>query len=130
MANPSTEASRSSQLSSGVACQRCINPKCGATFDVGQTRTACDHCGDLLDIQYDWSRIEVPKRLSDFEQMWSHRHQPLRFSGVWRFHELLSFAPANALVTVGEGRLCCSRPIASVGTWAPSRGNCFCSMRA
>ncbi|MCA9125468.1 MAG: threonine synthase [Planctomycetales bacterium] len=92
------------QLESGVAHQRCINPQCRATLDIAQVRTACDRCGDLLDIEYDWSKTAVPKRLSDFEQMWSQRHLPLRFSGVWRFHELLPFAPADKVVTVGEGQ--------------------------
>ena len=36
--------------------------------------------------------------------MWSRRHEPLRFSGVWRFHELLPFANPAAVVTVGEGQ--------------------------
>ncbi len=56
------------------------------------------------DIGYDWSRINVPKRLSDFEHMWTQRHNPLRFSGVWRFHELIQFVPADKVVTVGEGQ--------------------------
>ncbi len=101
-----TELARGSSgaISSGLAHQRCINPLCGATFDVGQERTACDRCGDLLDIDYDWSRIQVPGQLSDFEQMWSRRYEPMRFSGVWRFHELLPFAPADKVVTVGEGQ--------------------------
>ncbi len=94
----------SQAISSGVAWQKCLNPLCGGTFDIGQERTACDRCGDLLDIEYDWSRIEVPKRMSDFEQMWTRRHEALRFSGVWRFHELLPFAPADRVVTVGEGQ--------------------------
>ena len=91
-------------ISSGVAFQRCLNSLCGATFDIGQERTACERCGDLLDIDYDWSRIAVPSQLSDFEQMWARRYEPLRFSGVWRFHELLPFAPADKVVTVGEGQ--------------------------
>ncbi len=101
-----TELARSSShvISSGLAHQQCINPLCGAAFDVGQERTACDRCGDLLDIDYDWSKAQVPKRLADFEQMWSRRFEPLRFSGVWRFHELLPFAPAAQVVTVGEGQ--------------------------
>lgn len=99
LANPDSK-----QLHSGVSYQRCINPICGATVDIGQVRTACERCGDLLDIQYDWSKIAVPNRLSDFEQMWTQRHDPLRFSGVWRFHELLPFAPADQVVTVGEGQ--------------------------
>ena len=63
-----------------------------------------DRCGDLLDIAYDWDRAAVPKRLSDFEQFWSQRTNPIRFSGVWRFHELLPFAPHERIVTVGEGQ--------------------------
>ena len=104
MADLTVASTKESRLSSGVAFQKCINNQCGATFDVGQTRTSCDHCGDLLDIDYDWSRIEVPHRLSDFEQMWSRRTEPTRFSGVWRFQELLSFAPPKYMVTVGEGQ--------------------------
>ena len=104
MTNPELTSGSSAALSSGMAYQQCLNPLCSATFDIGQVKTACDRCGDLLDIVYDWSRIPVPKRLSDFEQMWSKRHQPLRFSGVWRFHELLPFAPADKVVTVGEGQ--------------------------
>ncbi|MFK7735266.1 MAG: threonine synthase [Pirellulaceae bacterium] len=91
-------------MKSDQAYQKCLNPLCGAEFDVGQVMTACERCGDLLDVIYDWSRLEVPKRLSDFEQMWTQRHNPLRFSGVWRFHELLPFAPADQVVTVGEGQ--------------------------
>ena len=91
-------------ITSGVAFQRCLNAQCGATFDVGQERTGCDRCGDLLDIDYDWSRIAVPTRLSDFEQMWGRRYEPMRFSGVWRFHELLPFVPPEYIVTVGEGQ--------------------------
>lgn len=93
-----------SAVQSGVAYQKCLNIACGATLDVSEVRTACPRCGDLLDIQYDWARIPVPKRLSDFEQMWTRRHEPLRFSGVWRFHELLPFAPSDQVVTVGEGQ--------------------------
>ncbi len=36
--------------------------------------------------------------------MWTRRHEPSRFSGVWRFHELLPFAPIDQVVTVGEGQ--------------------------
>ncbi len=86
------------------AYQECINPLCGAVFGVHQVRTACDRCGDLLDVQYDWDRVSVPDRLVDFERMWSLRHSPMRFSGVWRFHELLPFAPPDQVVTVGEGQ--------------------------
>jgi len=86
------------------AFQRCLNLDCLATYDVGQTLTRCPSCGDLLDVTYEWDRVGLPKKLSDFQQMWSRRNEPLRFSGVWRFHELLSFAPQDKVVTVGEGQ--------------------------
>jgi threonine synthase len=36
--------------------------------------------------------------------MWSQRHDRLRFSGLWRFHELLPFARPDQVVTIGEGQ--------------------------
>lgn len=96
--------STSTRQATDLAWQACINPACGATYDTGTARTSCAKCGDLLDIAYDWNRIEVPSRLQDFEKFWTQRHDPVRFSGVWRFHELLPFAPKNQIVTVGEGQ--------------------------
>jgi threonine synthase len=66
--------------------------------------TQCPTCGSLLDVRYDWDRLPVPTRLSDFEKKWSERHNPLNFSGVWRFRDLLPFAPDEKVVTVGEGQ--------------------------
>jgi threonine synthase len=87
-----------------LAFQRCINAACGATYEANSIRTSCDKCGNLLDIAYDWDQAAVPEKLSDFEAAWSQRTNPIRFSGVWRFHELLPFAPQDKLVTVGEGQ--------------------------
>ena len=39
----------------------------------------------------------------DFEK-WAHRDDPLCFSGVWRFRELLPFAPPDKILTIGEGQ--------------------------
>ena len=86
------------------AFQRCLSPECGATYDVGQVLTACPQCGSLLDIAYDWDRTPPPKSLRWFEQKWSRRNEPLCRSGVWRFHELLPFAPPEKIVTIGEGQ--------------------------
>src|SRR5262245_10600180 len=36
--------------------------------------------------------------------MWSRRNEPLRLSGIYRFHELLPFATPDSVVTVGEGQ--------------------------
>ncbi len=84
--------------------QRCLSPTCAATFDIGETHFRCPACGDLLDVVHDWNRLPVPSRLADFEKRWSTRNNPLDFSGVWRFRELLPFAPADRIVTIGEGQ--------------------------
>ena len=87
-----------------TAYQQCLNPDCRTTLGVDRPVFACPNCGDLLDVVYEWDRLPVPKRLSDFEAKWSRRLDPLCFSGVWRFRELLPFAPPEAVVTVGEGQ--------------------------
>src|SRR5688572_30618643 len=92
------------QTKTDLAYQRCIQPSCAATYDVGEVRTNCDSCGGLLDVAYDWDAIAVPKSLAAFEQKWSRRNDPLSFSGVWRFRELFPFAPAEKVVTIGEGQ--------------------------
>lgn len=88
---------------SDTAFQRCINPSCGGTCDINEVVIACPRCGNLLDVAYDWDRLAPPKSLAEFERKWSRRNDPLAFSGVWRFHELLPFVPADRIVTVGEG---------------------------
>lgn len=87
-----------------AAFQRCINPKCLAEFDCGQTLFKCPNCGDLLDIVYDWNKIPVPSKLSDFGNRWATKSNRLDFSGVWRFRELLNFCPDESKVSVGEGQ--------------------------
>lgn len=96
----STRVATSKQL----ALQRCIMPNCGATYDVGEVRTNCGECGSLLDIAYDWDRLPVPSDLREFEAKWTRRNDPLCRSGVWRFYELLPFAPPEKVVTIGEGQ--------------------------
>jgi threonine synthase len=84
--------------------QRCINLNCAATCDVTDTTFVCPRCGGLLDVAYEWDRLEPPRSLRDFEAKWAQRHNPLNFSGVWRFRELLPFAPADKVLTIGEGQ--------------------------
>jgi threonine synthase len=86
------------------AFQRCINPQCQATFDVAEVLHRCPQCGALLDVDYDWNKLPVPKSLESFEKYWAERANPFRYSGVWRFHELLPFAPLEQCVTIGEGQ--------------------------
>jgi len=84
--------------------QTSISPECDSTFSVDQTLTLCPDSNDLLDVQYDWDRVPVPSSLKEFEARWATRRNPLDFSGVWRFRELLPFAPPEQIVTIGEGQ--------------------------
>src|SRR5262245_23761446 len=90
--------------STDLAYQQCINPACRETLAIDRAQFGCPECGDLLDVVYDWDRLPVPRRLSEFEAKWSHRLDPAHFSGVWRFRELLPFAPPGMEVTIGEGQ--------------------------
>jgi threonine synthase len=92
-----------------AAYQQCINPDCNATLAIDQIRVACDKCGSLLDIRYNWDRLPVPKSLNYFEHRWSTKgtgiEGRLDFSGVWRFRELMPFYRTEQdIVTIGEGR--------------------------
>lgn len=57
-----------------------------------------------MDVAYDWNKLPPPKSLREFEAKWSERTNPLSFSGVWRFHQLLPFAPPEKILTIGEGQ--------------------------
>lgn len=87
-----------------AVCQRCIHPTCAATVAADDASFACPKCGGLLDVAYDWGRLPLPKALKDFEAKWAHRSDPLCFSGVWRFRDLLPFAPPDKIMTIGEGQ--------------------------
>ncbi len=94
-------SSKSGQL---AAYQKCINPDCGATYDALEVIFNCTKCGSLLDVRYDWDKVAVPTQLSWFEKRWASRRNPVDFSGVWRFRELLPFATDDEIVTIGEGQ--------------------------
>jgi threonine synthase len=91
------------------AFQRCISAACGATAPLDDTTFHCPKCGNLMDVAYDWDRVRPPKSLKEFEAKWSRRHEPLEFSGVWRFRELFPFARDEQIVTIGEGQTLCQR---------------------
>ena len=84
--------------------QRCISPACAATCAVDDIAFVCPRCGGLLDVAYDWDRLSPPRSLRDFETKWADRLDPAHFSGVWRYRELLPFAPPGSEVTIGEGQ--------------------------
>jgi threonine synthase len=118
----SRKASRAISTSA-PAFQQCIGNTCRATYGVDETLVACPKCGNLLDVAYDWNRLRVPKTLRFFEEKWARRGEPHCFSGVWRFHDLLPFAPVEQCVTIGEGQtlLHVSDGVAKYAGVAPGR---------
>jgi threonine synthase len=108
-----------------TAFQNCIHPSCRATYDIGQVLTECRDCGSALDVRYNWDQVSVPKKLSDFQSRWSTRLNPLDFSGVWRFRELLSFTTDEQIVTIGEGQTILQRNDAVARTCNMQAGRLF-----
>ncbi len=89
---------------SDLVYQRCIHPHCGGTASLEDTSFVCPKCGGLLDVAYDWDRLTPPKSLAEIESKWGQRADPLNFSGVWRFRDLLPFSPPEKIMTIGEGQ--------------------------
>ena len=102
MIQPTPSSPRDAQ--GAAAYQQCLNPACAATFSVDETHFACPICADLIDVVYDWGRLPVPGCLQELESRWGRPSEPLNFSGVWRFRDLLPFAPPEMVVTIGEGQ--------------------------
>jgi threonine synthase len=105
--------------------QRCINPACAGTRAVDETVFVCPRCGGLLDVAYDWDRLRPPRSLREFEAKWADRANPLSFSGVWRFHELLPFASPEQVMTIGEGQTILQRADAVAGYVGLDAGRLF-----
>jgi threonine synthase len=103
--------------------QRCILPACSATSTVDDTSFVCPRCGGLMDVAYDWDRLGAPRSLKHFESRWGERSDPVNFSGVWRFRDLLPFAPRESILTIGEGQTILQRAdaVASYVGMTPGR---------
>jgi threonine synthase len=108
-----------------AVCQRCIDPACAATLAVDDTSFACPRCGGLLDVVYDRDRLPPPRALRDFEARWADRADPLNFSGVWRFRDLLPFAPPDRVLTIGEGQTLLQKADAVAGYVGMRPGRLF-----
>jgi threonine synthase len=93
---------------SDTAWQQCIRADCEATYELDDVLFDCRQCGQLLDVSYDWGRLNIPRAINEFSSRWrgswTNRDHALDFSGVWRFRELLPFATSGRIVTIGEGR--------------------------
>lgn len=83
---------------------KCIRSSCGETYELTTPIYECRKCGSLLDAAYDWDRLPVPDSLSFFQKRWATRDNPIDYSGVWRFRELLPFARPEDIVTIREGQ--------------------------
>lgn len=105
--------------------QRCISPDCQATVAVDDTSFVCPRCGGLLDVAYDWDKLGHPKSLRDFEAKWADRTNPLSFSGVWRFRDLLPFATPEQVMTIGEGQTILQRADIVAGYVGMEPGHLF-----
>ena len=108
-----------------------------ATFDIGQSIYACPTCGQLLDVRYDWDRLALPAKLSDFQARWADRSNRLNFSGVWRFRELLPFpsptlpqGEGDVVVTIGEGQTAFQQADELAVFLAPRPGDCSSNTKA
>jgi threonine synthase len=90
-------------IATGQAVQRCIEPKCGATFGLNERFVVCARCGGLLDVEKQRENIGAAGAL---RELWATRQGSLDArdrSGVWRYRELLPFLNDAPIVSLNEG---------------------------
>jgi threonine synthase len=70
------------------AIKKCINPKCGKTFNIMSEAYSCS-CNSLLDVTY----LDKPKKklIEIFYSRRNHGGNIYNESGVWRFRDLINF---------------------------------------
>ncbi len=81
----------------------CFERACRTRYSVTDVLYNCPKCGGLLEVSYDFSRIDA----GGLRQLWRQRrmsNHPLDQSGVWRYREIIPFLddPAHA-ITLREG---------------------------
>jgi threonine synthase len=97
-----------------------MEESCREKYPLDHKEHACERCGNLLDVHYDFqARHASAVRSTDaaeadsfdavaLREIWERRKgrsAVIDQSGVWRFRELLPFVPAGAgVVTLSEGR--------------------------
>lgn len=91
-------------MSTPGAVQRCINPRCCATYPVTDTLVSCRACGNLLDIAYAWPK-DLRGPLSSIASPAGRVYGDADSSGVWRFRRLMPFYTSESqIATIGEGK--------------------------
>jgi len=82
---------------------QCIEEACGRRQDPANDLHACEFCGSLLDVRYEFDPCS-PEQL---RRTWLERRMsdaPVDRSGVWRFRELIPFLDSSAsIVSLCEG---------------------------
>src|SRR5260370_20589912 len=96
---------------------QCIEQTCARRYPLDSKEHQCAGCGGLLDVQYDFPRVDP----TSLRKLWQQRKASSAIvdqSGVWRFRDLLPFAPAGfEVISLSEGRT----PLIEVnrtGEWA------------
>ncbi len=96
---------------------QCIEESCLWRPRPKNEGAACERCGGLLEIHYDFD----PFDLEELRRTWHQRRlsgEPIDRSGVWRFRELIPFVePGDRIISLSEG----STPIVGTrrsGWWA------------
>jgi threonine synthase len=82
------------------ATLQCIT--CAATLPTDEIAYTCAVCGGLLEVAYDGTPGD-PEELKRAFRERRCSDEAVDRSGVWRFRELIPFADADDIVTLGEG---------------------------
>ncbi|HET6641077.1 MAG TPA: threonine synthase [Nitrososphaeraceae archaeon] len=115
------------------AIKKCINPKCGKTFDITSEAYSCS-CNSLLDVTY----LAIPRKelIEVFYLRRNHGGNIYNESGVWRFRDLINFLGidtedldecAEILVSLdgAEGRLSKPYRMSKVAEYVNLKQNCL-----
>src|SRR6266511_739904 len=97
------ETEKLQRVAQAGAEQRCVDPACGARFELNERLYVCPNCGGLLDVILEAYTSADPEQL---RTVWTSRlasFDPSDRSGVWRYRELLPFAADAPIVTLAEG---------------------------
>ncbi len=83
----------------------CINKNCQKRFPLKEIRYRCDSCGDILEVENDFSSLPSVSKLKNIFKERLTNFEPRNQSGVWRYREFLSYFPKNSknIVTMQEG---------------------------
>ncbi|MBI4852718.1 MAG: threonine synthase [Acidobacteria bacterium] len=82
---------------------QCINKNCQEKFPINNKIYHCPKCDGLLDVNYDFPKLEAQELKNRFRERRSS-FIPIDQSGVWRFRELIPFLnDERNIVTLFEG---------------------------